>query len=626
MSCIACPAAQACDCPSDQVCIQSGRSCQTCPVNSCVAPDSVAGLGGGGAGNTGTHHSSVGGVIGGGVGGALAGLLLVGLALVYLRRRSAVRLPSKPAESVSMRASSIYDRIVRLPLSLLLGGGGHGSTSRKLSKESSETKAAHRLSWSGRSKRASTLLETASTNEKLGLNEARDLVSIGPQGDARECSPTDRRISLPISLFSDASQATEHSPNKTRHLSLQPPRTTNPQAPRLPTIYDESARADPFADVFAIGQIADAPGHAMTGNLSDRSAIASAYLPAHANSMSLADGLFRTPSGELSSSHYTSGSTRNGAPRLSVPVSTTSRDSGGSFAHMAPEVQSPAHPSLPLLFDDQTSLKRAASTVTRSGSGKPFRPPRAPDLDLVLPEPESTEQLNVGVDAPSPSSAANDQMLHLPNVLRDRSSVASTETMSTISHMSYILDPPQIVTPHSANQVHVVGVSTARAVQVKMPSKTSPAPSSNTASIISGSSGSTDPFADPALSPTSSDMDSARRSSSETVRQSTSSIMPALPPSSRFSDASQAAGPRMSNASATTSAKQSELEREESVRASTPLSISGISNRSSHNSQRVSQQTGRGSLLSLDGIPFQLAFPGGERNSGFSVQSAGHDA
>lgn len=264
---------------------------------------------------------------------------------------------------------------------------------------------------------------------------------------------------------------------------------------------------NPFADT-ARSSFA---GSTRTSDFSFRSShstniIPIAYIPPHSSSMSI-DDAHRGAYGETLETSRDS--RRVSTARNSVPHSMASRDSlaMGDAIELNPlaPVLSPGSPAVPL---------SAATTL----NGAPIRPPRSPGLDLKLPQgapstsplsspnsrdshqgpprppsgfpwnpPSPTrEQQRPGLQS-SFSSSTRGTNLATPeegprgiSVLFERggsaqshlstySTMSSSTSRSGNSTMSYILDPPQIITPVNAQglrRVEVLGRGQAGLVRI----------------------------------------------------------------------------------------------------------------------------------------------------------------
>lgn len=210
-----------------------------------------------------------------------------------------------------------------------------------------------------------------------------------------------------------------------------------------------------------------------------------AYIPPHSGSTSIEDSN-RGGFGEILSFDPRSS-------RQSMGMDLDRRDSlalaGADFIDLnpPPAVLTPGSPAIPL----------SASTTA---NGAPIRPPRSPGLDLKLPESSPTSPLVQGSrpssgfpwhplsptrDGPSPTG--NQSYLNAPyqggrglSVLLERnnknqshlsvhSTMSSSTSRSDNSTMSYILDPPQIITPVNAQglrRIEVMGREQAGLVRI----------------------------------------------------------------------------------------------------------------------------------------------------------------
>ncbi|KAK4051087.1 hypothetical protein OIO90_004827 [Microbotryomycetes sp. JL221] len=224
-----------------------------------------------------------------------------------------------------------------------------------------------------------------------------------------------------------------------------------------------------------------------------------AYIPPHSNSVAVEDAQ-RGAYGEILHDSTVAANVRPQTripPRISVPTSMASRDSlvlsGGDLIdlHPLPPVLTPGSPVVPL---------------GASSNGAPIRPPRSPGLDLQLPSPsptsgslKSSRDSRIGLDlrpmsmsgrSGTPSTllsgggatagSPTERTSHLSTI----SSMSAATSRSGSSTMSYILDPPQIITPVNAQglkRVEVLGPRQAGLVRIPGSaagsSPTSPAPS-----------------------------------------------------------------------------------------------------------------------------------------------------
>ncbi|KAM0791173.1 hypothetical protein ACM66B_005657 [Microbotryomycetes sp. NB124-2] len=268
--------------------------------------------------------------------------------------------------------------------------------------------------------------------------------------------------------------------------------------------------SNPFGDVdrSSIGTFDDAAS-AHTSDFSFRSShstniIPIAYIPPHSRSTAVEDA-DRGAYGEILSDSATGTQrpTNRVPPRISVPTSMASRDSlvlsGGDLIdlHPLPPVLTPGSPVVPLGV---------------SSNGAPIRPPRSPGLDLQLPSPttstsaKSSRDSRIGLDLRPKSMSSQsrtastllssggatagspaERTSHLSTI----SNMSAATSRSGSSTMSYILDPPQIITPVNAQglkRVEVLGPRQAGLVRIPGSaagsSASSPAPTSPPASAF----------------------------------------------------------------------------------------------------------------------------------------------
>ncbi|SCV71914.1 BQ2448_4608 [Microbotryum intermedium] len=240
-----------------------------------------------------------------------------------------------------------------------------------------------------------------------------------------------------------------------------------------------------------------------------------AYIPPHSNSMAI-DDANRGAFGEILSDDTRRESLRPAPIRTSMPVSMASHDSLSFVNSDLIDL----HPLPPML-----SAEKLSASNTTAPSGAPLRPPRSPGLDLKLPSialpsaptltsphantlgmrptssllsppgASSRSSSNGGFTSSSPTSSRGMSVLlerspagilsmpagsHLSTI----SSMSTSTTQTRSSTMSYILDPPQIITPVNAQgvrRVEVLGRGQAGLVKLQgsAASATSPTPSSS---------------------------------------------------------------------------------------------------------------------------------------------------
>ncbi|GAA6021261.1 hypothetical protein JCM11491_001530 [Sporobolomyces phaffii] len=212
-----------------------------------------------------------------------------------------------------------------------------------------------------------------------------------------------------------------------------------------------------------------------------------AYIPPHSSSISVDDAQGRVhPSRNASPSSQAMLPRRTSTNhRASIPTSMASRD---SLALAGAEIIE-LHPLPPVLTPDTPSIPHGTMA-----NGAPVRPPRSPGLDLQLPKtssplaspPINSPHLPQRMSRPpsgfpfagsssssgSPTSPTYPQhQLLPPNSQQPRtgSSQSHLSVMSSFtsrsgnSTMSYILDPPQIITPVNAQGVKRVEFQQAKA-------------------------------------------------------------------------------------------------------------------------------------------------------------------
>ncbi|KAK4705532.1 hypothetical protein P7C70_g673, partial [Phenoliferia sp. Uapishka_3] len=254
-----------------------------------------------------------------------------------------------------------------------------------------------------------------------------------------------------------------------------------------------------------------------------------AYIPPHSSSVSLEDAN-RGAYGELL--HESHNPERILGGRGSVPASLASRDS----LALAGADQINLNPLPPVLSSDSPLVPLSASA-----GGAPIRPPRSPGLDLQLPKgslstttssigspgsPTSTSEedrphsgfpwstlppppnsgshfsmatsrasANSYLTAPSASGVGSFLTAQQQSHMSTMSNMSSFTTRSAGSTMSYILDPPQIITPVNAQglrRVEVLGRGQAGLVRLQG-SAPSSAPSAAASSPITSPASTSSP-------------------------------------------------------------------------------------------------------------------------------------
>ncbi|GAA5910590.1 hypothetical protein JCM8208_007441 [Rhodotorula glutinis] len=413
-NCLACtdPINACPTCPAGQSCIQTGRTCSACPKRICQDTGSSSTKGGGGGTSTG---ATAGGAVGGVVGVAV---LLAAVYFFWWRPRGLAASRKRYSKHLSHRQSKLADK-------------------RKSQLAPGETDVA--------TKRSSVHLHIDTAGGD-GVNRRNTSPGAAREGGA-----------------------------------LTPGRTSEDDNP-----FGDQNRS-------SIGDFDDA-NSIHTSDFSFRSShtnvIPIAYIPPHSSSMSIADGqrgaFGESPSSRDRERDHDRDSHAPPPPRsaqgirASIPTSMASRD---SLALAGAEIIE-LHPLPPVLTPDTPAVPHGTLA-----NGAPIRPPRSPGLDLKLPNtpkvssplaggsPSSpTRPTSGGVFPPvlppssgSPGSSPNLSFLSTSptggrgmSVLGDPRSRSAQSHMSTMtsrsatSTMSYILDPPQIITPLSAQGVRRV--------------------------------------------------------------------------------------------------------------------------------------------------------------------------
>ncbi|GAA6028368.1 hypothetical protein JCM8097_006997 [Rhodosporidiobolus ruineniae] len=443
-------------CPKGQTCIQTARSCTACAKNVCIDDGSSKSSGGGGG-------SSTGATAGGAVGGVL-GVAAI-LALVYFfwwkprglaasRRRYSKHLSHRQSRQNEKRRTQL---------------GGDGAVSKR-------------------------------TSVHLHVGEA------SPDGARNRHDPSGAGGRDPATGALTAGRTSEDD--------------------------------NPFGDQnrSSIGSFNDT-GSVHTSEFSFRSShtnvIPIAYIPPHSSSISVADGQ-RGAYGESGGASSGAPPSRSTAPRASIPTSMASRD---SLALAGAEIIE-LNPLPPVLHPDTPAVP-----LGTTANGAPIRPPRSPGLDLQLPKsgapltspitsPQSSGQSGsrptsgFPFTAAPPSSGSPSFLSPSPtpggrgmSVLGERhggSHLSTITTRSGTSTMSYILDPPQIITPVNANGIRRVEFSKGQAAVVQLGVSGASSPSTSTATEVLATTVSTpstpatsaDPFDDSAAAKRHSRLDS----------------------------------------------------------------------------------------------------------------------
>ncbi|GAA5921796.1 hypothetical protein JCM3775_001823 [Rhodotorula graminis] len=406
-NCLACtdPINACPTCPAGQSCVQTSRLCSACPKRICQDTGSSSTKGGGGGPSTG---ATAGGAVGGVVGVAV---VLAAVYFFWWRPRGLAASRKRYSKHLSHRQSKLADK-------------------RKSQLAPGETDVA--------TKRSSVHLHIDTAGGD-GVNRRNTSPGAAREGGA-----------------------------------LTPGRTSEDDNP-----FGDQNRS-------SIGDFDDS-NSIHTSDYSFRSShtnvIPIAYIPPHSSSMSIADGqrgaFGESPSSRDRDSDAAQPPRHAQALRASIPTSMASRD---SLALAGAEIIE-LHPLPPVLTPDTPAVPHGTLA-----NGAPIRPPRSPGLDLKLPNtPKVSSPLAGSPSSPtrptssgalppvlppssgSPGSSPNLSFLSTSptggrgmSVLGDPRSRSAQSHMSTMtsrsatSTMSYILDPPQIITPLSAQGVRRV--------------------------------------------------------------------------------------------------------------------------------------------------------------------------
>ena len=443
-------ALQPCNCTANQICVQIGRSGTECARNTCVDRSN-----GSNAGSSGGGGKSIGALAGQAVGGVLGGLLIaVGVYWFWYRRRRRSATATSPRKS----PNALKD--------FKIGGSSSNSHGNNKEKDNVTGPPGPGEEDAQPVKRQSLRFDKNNNplQNRRSLSNAHNALPDNPFGDHHHYG------SQRVSVTSDDALVSGQTAATAGHRGSQA------------TMSEFSYRSSHSTNIIPI-----------------------AYIPAHASQSSMADmeGPGRRPHSSITASNTDSILPPPRGNRASVPVSlrSSTNDSSSLFGG-TPRLsgltdQTKGGPTFSGLFDRRISTNGSLSspngleiiatsppahsppllTPTLTKNGKPIRPPRAPGLDLKLPTPEpkspsallsppispgfpwasnaSSAGQSPGLAPPnttrtgvSPTGAAGGQRETLlsPNGMQ-RSSAYSTfsqTTTSTGSHMSYILDPPQV--------------------------------------------------------------------------------------------------------------------------------------------------------------------------------------
>lgn len=313
-----------------------------------------------------------------------------------------------------------------------------------------------------------------------------------------------------------------------RQASFPPPLNQPGTTPLTDSACDHNQDDDPFGDQdrSSIGTFNDASSiheSEFSFRSSRTNVIPIAYIPPHSSSVSIADA----QRGAFGQSDTSNGGGGDGSVlppprsaaglRTSVPASMASRDSLALAGAELIEL----NPLPPVLTPDTPAVPHGATA-----NGAPIRPPRSPGLDLNLPKISSPLAAGStssygggaagaqasGTSSPtflSPAATGSrgmsvlmDQHAGGPRARSAQSHLSTFTTRSGNSTMSYILDPPQIITPASGQGVRRVELHQGHAGLVKIGQSGVPLAAGAAAAVplphspTSPNEGASDPFDD----------------------------------------------------------------------------------------------------------------------------------
>jgi hypothetical protein len=208
-----------------------------------------------------------------------------------------------------------------------------------------------------------------------------------------------------------------------------------------------------------------------------------AYIPPHSSSLSVDDAQGREAPRNSNSLLPRTRNSMISNIRSSIPTSMASRDSLTLTGAEIIELNSLPLPRGVLTPLDQRGVEREQPFIphgTLSNNGAPIRPPRSPGLDLQLPKSSSSSSPPITSASASASSRFSStgfpfssssptsptyahhhhhllspttnqqQQQQRANSFNESSHLSVISSRSGNSTMSYILDPPQIITPNTA--------------------------------------------------------------------------------------------------------------------------------------------------------------------------------
>ncbi|GAA5863280.1 hypothetical protein JCM3774_000840 [Rhodotorula dairenensis] len=440
-----CPA-----CPSGQVCQQISQSCQTCPKRVCVpdASDSSQSSAGG---------PSTGATVGGALGGVLGvAAVLAALYFFWWRPRGLAASRNRYSQHLAAKRNSARTtgekRDSAAGPAAPAGGAGDRETDRATKRTSVHLNLGAPPDGSRISRRNTSPAHHA--REGGALVSGRTSEDDDPFGDQDRSS---------IGTFNDASSIHES------EFSFRSSRTNVIPIAYIPPHSSSVSIADAHRDAYGHSQDNDDPDHHLHGRRVQE----------------------RTPA---------RGGGGASSARVSMPASMASRDSLALAGAELIEL----NPLPPVLTPDTPAVPLGATA-----NGAPIRPPRSPGLDLNLPKISSPLAAAGGGGGGGASSSASqsqfqsqsqarsqallspaagtalgasrgmsvlmdqqylssDDGVHQQRVRSAQSHLSTFTTRSGNSTMSYILDPPQIITPVSAQGVRRVELHQGQAGLIKI--------------------------------------------------------------------------------------------------------------------------------------------------------------
>ena len=442
---------QPCNCSPSQICIQVGRSGTQCAYNTCIARSASA---------DGSHKSNIGALAGEAVGGVLAALALIIAAYWFWWKRTNAR-GSTAAHAARKQPTGLRE----FKIGASAGQNPQAEKDITASPGPGEADAApvkrQSLRFDPNNNQSTTRRSLSASGKNALLPSPSAAATDNPFGDHH-------------SLHGSAIQSPEPADN-----------APGPARDSHATISEFSFRTSHSTNIIPIAYI---PAHSSSHAIADLTTSRNAYgqrtdLPGARHSIATS---------AISSNQNRAAAMRSS--RLSVPFSLRSSGTGLGDSVSRNTVFAGGNTTFSALFDRRFStvpqsdngLEIIATSPTTPSSpplltptvtkaGKPIRPPRAPGLDLKLPTPEPVSppptspsypwgSVQSGQTSPATTTSPSGRTLLVPpgsgkrhghsrETLKGkvaggpRNSAYSTfsqTTGSTASHMSYILDPPQV--------------------------------------------------------------------------------------------------------------------------------------------------------------------------------------